>query len=947
MLRGLAQFTVRRTKTVLAAAVVLLAVGIVLGGNVSKKLGVAGFTDPSTQAALADDFLDQHFGTTANLVLQVVAEHGGLDDPGAVAAAERTRQVVVAEPNARVIGSYTDPSSPELRSRDGRSGLILVHVSGSADDAAKPASRIIKGLPANDPNVTVRAAGSLGVLRQIEERVNHDLTLSEGVALPILFVVLIIVFGGVIAASLPLAIGITSIILTLLVLLAMTTVTDVSIHALTVATAFGLGLSIDFGLLMVSRFREERDNGKDNEAAIIATVDTAGRAIVFSAATVTAAMVGLLVFPVYFLRSVGLTAIAVVMLSALSAVVLLPALLALLGSRIDALRIIRRKTAVSADSMFWRRCAEMVIRRPLWSALPVVAVLLALGIPFLHVQLATPDERALPADSNARMLTESLRRDYPVDSSQAVTLVAPANAEALTQLAGPVSGMEHVLRVEGPTGKYEHGNLVATTPSAPTGSDPTYAFVELSVDAQSDAAQGVVRDIRGMIHDDQVQVGGPTANLIDSRASIAGRLPLGIAIIGAATFLMLFLFTGSVVVPVKALLLNVLVLSAVLGVLVLIFQDGHLASILGVTPAPLNLSMVVLLCSIAFSLSVDYEIFLLSRIKEARDGGLPNDDAIVAGLGRVGRIITSAAILLTITLVSFANGLSFMKMFGIGTALAIVIDATVIRGVVVPAFLRVAGEFNWWAPPPLKWLHDRIGLSEASPPGASVAPATAPEPPTVRLRRSAEIDEKTLPIVRLPDRSSQVEVLPGSHVVANIDGTVIIVARRDAAPLSSRSPATQRIFTLFETVRGSDRRRLADALSVLTVTNRPMSDFAVVVPGATALDVYLYGAVTAVFDTGAMPGVLRGAPGRFCAYRSVPVPAVAIVVTVDEAGQRAPDRGNWAGVYTLSTGTVPGRGAVLWTTRRTPAAHVRDESATLRIRRLPQTHGTHGPGAQF
>jgi putative drug exporter of the RND superfamily len=542
----------------------------------------------------------------------------------------------------------------------------------------------------------------------------------ETVALPILFVVLIIVFGGVVAASSPLAIGITSIVLTLLVLLAMAVVTEVSIHALTVATAFGLGLSIDFGLLMVSRFREERNNGKDNAAAITATVDTAGRTIVFSAATVAAAMVGLLVSPVYFLRSVGLTGIAVVILSALNAVVLLPALLALLGSRTDAVRVIRRKAAVSADSIFWRRCAGKVIRRPLWSALPVVVVLLALGVPFLHLQLATPDERALPANSNARLLTESLRRDYFVDFWQAVTLVASANAEALSQLAEPVSQMEHILRVEGPTGTYENGNRVVTTSSAATGSDPGYALVELSVDAQSDAAQGVVQKIRGMIHDDQVQVGGPTANLIDSRASIAGRLPFGIALIGAATFLMLYLFTGSVVVPVKALFLNMLVLSAVLGVMVLIFQDGHLASILGVTPTPLNLSMVVLLGSIAFSLSVDYEIFLLRRIKEAREGGLPNDEAIVAGLGRVGRIITSAAALLTITLVSFANGLSFMKMFGLGTAVAIVVEATLIRGVVVPAFLRVAGEFNWWAPRPLKWLHDRIGLSEGSPPGDGV-----------------------------------------------------------------------------------------------------------------------------------------------------------------------------------------------------------------------------------
>jgi RND superfamily putative drug exporter len=249
--------------------------------------------------------------------------------------------------------------------------------------------------------------------------------------------------------------------------------------------------------------------------------------------------------------------------------------------------------------------------------------------------------------------------------------------------------------------------------------------VYLSAGAQSDAAQQVVHAIRARIVDHQVEVGGPTATLIDTSAAVGDRLPVAMLLIAMVTFLVLFLFTGSIVVPIKALVLNLLMLSAVLGAMVWIFQDGHLAPILGVTPAPLNLSMVVLLCCIAFSLSVDYEIFLLSRIKEARDSGLSNNDAIVVGLGRVGRIISSAAILLTITLLSFANGLSFMKMFGIGTALAIVIDATVIRGVVVPAFLRVAGDLNWWSPAPLKWLHARIGLSEA--PSDTAIPSMAPQ----------------------------------------------------------------------------------------------------------------------------------------------------------------------------------------------------------------------------
>ena len=741
---------------ILIAVLALLAISIVFGATVTEKLGVGGFTDPAAESSQVADFLDQNFPTTPNLVLQVIARDGSVDNPDVAAAANRVRQLVEAEPEAKVVGSFTQDFRPDLSSRDGRSGLFLVHVGGTLDDATKTAIRIIDALPTDDPAIDVRAGGPLGVSVEIEDRVNHDLVISESISLPILLAVLVIVFGGLVAAFLPLAIGITSIVMTLLVLAIMVSVTDVSVHALTVATAFGLGLSIDFGLLMVSRFREERARGRDHSSAVVATVTTAGRTIIFSAATVTFAMSGLLVFPTYFLRSTALTASAVVILSALSAIVVLPALLALLGTRIDSLAVIRRKTPPSADSMFWRRCAEAVTKRPLTCALPVIAVLLALGIPFLGVQLAMPDERALPSDSNGRLVTESLRNDFPTDTSQAVTLLARNDTRALDDLAAPLSSMDGVVRVVGPTGTYERGNPIAGPTPGFENNGAAYGLVFLSAAAQTDAAQQVVHAIRATIADQQVEVGGPTATLIDTSAAVGDRLPVAILLIALATFVLLFLFTGSIVVPIKALVLNLLMLSAVLGTMAWIFQDGHLTSLLGVTPAPLNLSMVVLLCCIAFSLSVDYEIFLLSRIKEARDSGLSNNDAIVIGLGRVGRIISSAALLLTITLLSFANGLSFMKMFGIGTALAIVIDATVIRGVVVPAFLRVAGDLNWWAPPPLKWLHARIGFSEApsgdteipppTPPldeeTSRLTPVRAPEPDTIR-RPIPKRDETT------------------------------------------------------------------------------------------------------------------------------------------------------------------------------------------------------------
>lgn len=387
MLSRLAVFTVRRPKVILTAVFLLLVVSIAFGGTVTQKLGVGGFTDPASESAQVADYLDQNFPTTPNLVLEVVARGGVVDSPDVEAAADRVRQLVEAEPAAKVVGSFSQADAADLRARDGRSGLILVHVSGTLDEATKTSIRIIDTVPTDDPAVEVRAGGPLGVSVEIEDRVAHDLVISESISLPILLAVLVIVFGGLVAAFVPLAIGITSIVMTLLVLALMVTITDVSVHALTVATAFGLGLSIDFGLLMVSRFREERARGSDHESAIVATVTTAGRTIVFSAATVTLAMSGLLVFPLYFLRSTALTASAVVMLSALSAIVVLPALLAMTGKRIDSLAVLRRKTPLSADSAFWRRSAAIVTRRPLLCALPVIAALLVLGIPFLGVQL--------------------------------------------------------------------------------------------------------------------------------------------------------------------------------------------------------------------------------------------------------------------------------------------------------------------------------------------------------------------------------------------------------------------------------------------------------------------------------------------------------------------------------------------------------------------------------
>lgn len=908
MLTKLAEFTVKRPKAVLVAVLALLAVSIVFGTAVTDKLEVGGYEDPASESTAVDDFLDANFGDDSNLIFQVVPREGTIDDARVKTVVDQVRKAVESEPDSKVTRTFEDKRQADLRAENGESGLILAHVGGDETEAADRAANIIDAVP-DDPDVEVKAGGRLGVQKETRAGTKETIKNAEIVALPITFVVLVIVFGGLIAAFLPIVVGISSIIATLLVLLIMTSFTDVSTHALTVATAFGLGLSIDFGLLMVSRFREELDNGKGHEQAIIATVDTAGRTIIFSAATVTLAMGGLLIFPMYFLRSVGIAASAVVVLAALMAIVVLPALLSLLGKRINALPVIKRKVQPSADSLFWRRFAEAVTRKPLLYALPVVVVMLALGIPFLHATYATPDYRALPDDSKARQVAESLQQDYPYDFSQAIKLATEDHATELKELALEVSEMADVKLVNGPIGRFEKGKAVGE-PRPFDANAPNYAYVFTDVAADSERAQQIVRDIRGMITDRQIDVGGPTAILIDSSEAIAAKLPLAVGIIAVTTFILLFLFTGSVVVPIKALALNMLVLSAVLGMMVWVFQYGHGASLLGVTPAPLNLSMVVLLCTIAFSLSIDYEIFLLSRIKEARDSGMTNNTAIVVGLGRVGRIISSAALLLTITLVSFASGLSFMKMFGIGTALAVVIDATIIRGVVVPAFLRLAGDWNWWAPAPLRKLHDKIGISEG--PSAAHAPAPEIDPELVRqLDRVA--GERTLNHQRVLSPPREVEVVPGRHLVANVNGTVIVVAHREMTKLTQHSAAAQQLSALSDMVRNTEAETLTNAFSELvrrTHFSRQLIDVGIVLPTKTGLELLLSGNVTIVLDDGVFQTVMRGRGNLM--HKSVPVPAVAVVVTVDDADQPHFTPSERNGVYSLTDGTVPGQGAIVW-----------------------------------
>ncbi|MBL7499912.1 MMPL family transporter [Frankia sp. CNm7] len=755
MFSRLAAGVTGRPRVVLTLTLIFVLGAAVLGVGAFGKLLDGGFDDPKSDSSRAADIVEDRFGGAPNLVLLVTARSGTVDDPAVTAAGRSLAAELAEEPGVRGVASYWTGAGEVLRSRDADAALVVATVDEDHADAVVAKYDADRAGP-----VTVQPGGWAAVNRDIGEQVTTDLATAELVAIPVTLVLLIIAFAGVVAAALPLGVGLVGILGGFAALSVIAEATDVSIFAVNLATALGLGLGIDYALLMVSRFREELAARRDRRAATVATVRTAGRTILFSGATVIVALAVMLVFPPFFLKSMAYAGIAVTLVTMLTAVLALPAVLYLLGDRVNALRVgglvglFRRRGAGKAaagaaaagpapaeapreatESPFWRAVATRVMRRPLLTGLPVVALLLLLAAPVLHVSFATPDDRVLNPGKPSRAVGDVLRSDFGDNISGALDVVVTGQpaAEALTDYATALSRLPGAGRVDSAVGEFQAG--ARTAPPGPASArfatdGATYLQVVPSIDPMSDAGQDLARAARALPvpAGSSVLVGGTSAYLVDGKSAIGDRLPLAIGLISLATFVLLFLFTGSVLLPLKAIVLNGLVLGAVVGVSVWIFQDGHLAGLLGFTPGPLDTSMPVLLFCIAFGLSMDYEVFLLSRIKEEHDAGKPNAEAVATGLARTGRIVTTAALLLAVTFAAFATGsVRFMQMFGLGTALAILLDASLVRGVLVPAFMRVAGRANWWAPAPLRWLHDRVGLSESAP----VAPAvTVPAPAT-------------------------------------------------------------------------------------------------------------------------------------------------------------------------------------------------------------------------
>ena len=738
MLQRIASSAIAAPRRILAAAALVMVACGIFGIPVAGKLSAGGFGDPTSESARASQILIDHFDQgDMDLLVSVTAERG--IEAARPVAAEIVAGLAASPHVSQVTSAWTAPpqASAALVSRDGKTGLIVAGITGGETGAQRHAEELDERLLYDRDGVTVRAGGVAMTYVQINAQTERDLLLMESIAIPLSFVVLVWVFGGLLAAGLPLAVGGFAILGSMAVLRTVTLVTDVSIFALNLSIAMGLALSIDYTLLIISRYRDELADGADRERALIRTMTTAGRTVLFSALTVALSMVAMVIFPMYFLKSFAYAGIAVVAFAALAAIVVAPAAIALAGDRLDALdvrRLLRRPlrrsepAPVPIEQMFWYRSTKFVMRRPIPIGLAVVALLLLLGLPFFGAKWGFPDDRVLPQSASARQVGDEMRENFAVDSSNNVVVVLPdvrdVTPEELDGYAAALSRVGDVTTVSAPGGTFVDGAKVgppAPEPGTATGMADGRAFLTVGSTAPlfSDASETQLDELHAVETPDgrEAMLTGLAQINRDSSASITSRLPAVLGVIAAITFVLLFLLTGSVVLPLKALVLNVLSLTAAFGALVWIFQDGHLGA-LGTTPTgTLVANMPVLLFCIAFGLSMDYEVFLVSRIREywlASDrSAAANDESVALGLARTGRVVTAAALLMAISFAALiAAQVSFMRMFGVGLTLAVLADATLVRMLLVPAFMHVLGRWNWWAPAPLARLHQRIGLRE-------------------------------------------------------------------------------------------------------------------------------------------------------------------------------------------------------------------------------------------
>lgn len=700
-LARLADGNARRVGLV-AIAFFLLAGAI--GGGVASRLDPYGADDPATEAVQAREQL-QDAGLRVPAVIAVV-EDAPVGSPATRARVTALEAEVRERADVASVSGYYGTRSPAFVAADGDATYFAVALKATDDKQVQDAgAAIAEQLTAADPGVVV--GGFAVAQEQVNKQVEEDLKKAELLAFPLLFLLSLLFFRSLVASVLPLMIGGLAIVGTFLILRLASEFGSISVFALNLTTALGLGLAIDYSLFIVSRYREEIAKQGPGLAAMRRVLATAGRTVFFSSLTVAAALASLLVFPQRFLYSMGLGGALVALFAALISLTVLPAVLTLLGTRVNAgaPKFLRRRAeadARPAEDGFWYRLSRFVMRRPIPVATLSALLLIVMGLPFLGIKFNTVDPTVLPESASARQAYDTVSEQFPPYHETPIWVdVEGGGPAAAARVAASVRGVAGVAEVAPPQrlgGAVSAIQVISANPFA------------------SEASQDTVRAIRDLPTPagTTVLVGGASADFIDFQSSLSAHLPIALAIVIVATLVILFLMTGSVILPIKSLIMNFLNLSAVFGLLVLIFQDGRLEGTLDYTsPGAIEQTMPILLFAVAFGLSTDYAVFLLSRIKEARDAGASDSECVAIGLERTGRIVTAAALLFAVAMGAFATSqIIFIKENGVGTALAVLIDATIIRAFLVPSLMELLGRWNWWAPAPLRRLHDRFGIRE-------------------------------------------------------------------------------------------------------------------------------------------------------------------------------------------------------------------------------------------
>jgi trehalose monomycolate/heme transporter len=716
----------RRRRLILLIAILVAVLGGVWGTTVFAKVQTAGgFDAPNSQSQHEANLAAQAFGRDAGDVVVLYSSPSLSTASPAFRSAVTSTLAALPHGQVAAYASYWSTGSRQFVSASGHQTYAVIELAGSTDTARQDSYDAIKA-QLSAPGLRSQVGGLVPTDEAIDTQTTASITRAEGLSFPILLILLLVIFGSLTAASLPLAIGALGILGSFTALRLLTLVTGVSVFSLNITTILGLGLGIDYGLFLVTRFREELHRQDTVEDAVARTVATAGRTVLVSGVTVAIVLASLMLFPETILRSIGYGGVATVLVDMLAALTVLPALLAVLGPKVNSLRIRRsvQRSPAADNSGGWHRLAHGVMRRPLLYAVPIVVLLLGLGSPFLHVVWGGVDATALPASAAPRIVTDALNADFPGNPT--------APIEAIVQFSGPVSGSAaRTASLASYASRLDH--VPGVTAAQLTGIRGDVARIDLSYapGPYTPQARAIATHVRDAAAPPgaTAYTGGQTAALADELSSIGQTLPWMALAVVIATFLLLFLAFGSLILPLEAIIANVLSLSAMYGVVTWIFGDGHLSGLLGFTSnGTISPTIPVLMFAIMFGLSMDYEVFLLSRIRESYDRTGDNTAAIASGLQRTGGVITSAALLLIIVIGMFSlSSITFIKLLGVGMIVALVLDATLVRLLLVPATMRLLGDANWWAPAPLRHFYARYGIREDDRPG----PSTIAEPETV------------------------------------------------------------------------------------------------------------------------------------------------------------------------------------------------------------------------